>query len=78
MGQLANRLLFNSYMSLVRGVTMFNRETVEKALNMLKEHKITVLRWHRTSQGAVAMCECGGLVENCELTPAGVRSYLGY
>lgn len=57
---------------------MRNRDAVEKALNMLRARNIVVLSWHRNSQGAVAVCECGGLVETCELTPAGVRAYLGY
>lgn len=57
---------------------MFNQDAVEKALGMLRACNIAVLSWHRNSQGAVAMCECGGLVETCELTPAGVRAYLGY
>lgn len=57
---------------------MHSQGIVEKALNMLKAHRIVVLSWQRNSQGAVALCECGGLVETCELTPAGVRAYLGY
>ena len=57
---------------------MRNRDAVEKALYMLRARNIIVLSWHRTSQGAFAECECGGIVETCELTPAGVRAYMGY
>lgn len=57
---------------------MLERDTAYRALAMLKEHGITVLSWSRTIQGAVALCECGGLIENCELTPKGVCEYLGY
>lgn len=57
---------------------MYSQNTVEKALNMLSARNIVVLSWHRNSQGAQAVCECGGLVETCELTPAGVYAYMGY
>lgn len=57
---------------------MFERDTAYRALAMLRGYGITVLSWQRTPQGATAICECGGLIEHCELTPKGVRAYLGY
>lgn len=57
---------------------MFERYVAYRALAMLREYGITVLSWSRNSQGAVALCECGGLIEHCDLTPKGVREYLGH